>query len=487
MAGSLFGLGAGTPSRFPYGNRPQPAPGVGPGASNTVRARKVIVSGANGGVFIYDPAPGPGTLVKSITDENLPVFADPYGNPVIPGDTSYRPGSVAFGATAASGLVWYFWTGSAWAQSVAMDLINPTIGGYLKTSGAGGASSLVFPSGDGTGTTDRQNINSALTAGACTLAPGQYFTDAPIVVPSYTTLECLAGPMSLGPGTPPAPGVSQPRIVPVAAFAGAAAITMTAAVSAAVRGVILDCSQLPGAVINGIGMSGACYDVHLEDVYVYSAPHNGVVTAGTHMRFERVSCADSGNFGANVTNATDSSYTDCLMFASHGANWSISNCSNSIWTGCRAEWSATGSGWSVSGASGSIVFTGCSTDQNNGTGLSLNGVLSQATDGGGVIWAGGKIHADGHDLASAGIRVQSCTAPVTISGVNVEAGVNAGNTVPGTAVNITGSTSVSVGDSVLQGQASAWNAPGPGVICRSGCVGATGNIGAQVYARLADI
>lgn len=92
MAGSLFGLGAGTPTRFPYAGRPQPAPGVGPGASNVVRARIVIVGGTAGGVFVYNGAPGVGNLIASVTN----AAADPFGNPTKPEIAVYATSGTSF-------------------------------------------------------------------------------------------------------------------------------------------------------------------------------------------------------------------------------------------------------------------------------------------------------------------------------------------------------------------------------------------------------
>jgi hypothetical protein len=90
--GSLFGLGSGTPSRFPYPDRPQPAPGVGPGGGTIIRARDVIIFGKLG-LFVYDPAPGPGTLVGSFTGQ---AGTDPYGN-------SYPAGVWSYGALGTAG------------------------------------------------------------------------------------------------------------------------------------------------------------------------------------------------------------------------------------------------------------------------------------------------------------------------------------------------------------------------------------------------
>lgn len=74
----LFGLGAGSPSRFPYEDRPQPSPGVGPGQGQNVRARIVIIFGTGGGLFVYSGTPAAGNLIASITSA---AGTDPFGNP----------------------------------------------------------------------------------------------------------------------------------------------------------------------------------------------------------------------------------------------------------------------------------------------------------------------------------------------------------------------------------------------------------------------
>lgn len=89
--GSLFGLGAGTPSRFPYPDRPQPAPGVGPSQGQVTRARVVIVSGPTGsveGVFVYAPGTVPALGNPPIASLTAGT-ADPFGNPVKPQMTVY--------------------------------------------------------------------------------------------------------------------------------------------------------------------------------------------------------------------------------------------------------------------------------------------------------------------------------------------------------------------------------------------------------------
>lgn len=77
MAGSLFGLGAGTPSRFPYPDRPQPAPGIGPSQGQVIRARYIIITTTAGGLFIYSGTPRAGNPPVLWATE---ASTDPFGN-----------------------------------------------------------------------------------------------------------------------------------------------------------------------------------------------------------------------------------------------------------------------------------------------------------------------------------------------------------------------------------------------------------------------
>jgi hypothetical protein len=78
---SIPGTG-GLPTRRPDQTRNPPPSGTQPGSSaGIVRARLVIVSGAAGGVFVYNGTPGPGNPpILSATSGTT----DPYGNVVIP-------------------------------------------------------------------------------------------------------------------------------------------------------------------------------------------------------------------------------------------------------------------------------------------------------------------------------------------------------------------------------------------------------------------
>lgn len=99
MPSDQFGLGSGTPSRFPYPDRPQPAPGIGPSQGQVVRATLVIVSGFQG-VFVYNGKPGPGTLIGSVTDATH----DPFGNPTVPTIAAYDVGAGRWTAVTGAGV-----------------------------------------------------------------------------------------------------------------------------------------------------------------------------------------------------------------------------------------------------------------------------------------------------------------------------------------------------------------------------------------------
>lgn len=105
MPSDQFGLGSGTPSRFPYPDRPQPGSGVAPGAGTVIRARVVIVFGPAGtinGVFVYAPGTTPrlgNPPIAAITAS----ATDPYGNSVQPGAASSLGTIITFGSTPAGG------------------------------------------------------------------------------------------------------------------------------------------------------------------------------------------------------------------------------------------------------------------------------------------------------------------------------------------------------------------------------------------------
>jgi hypothetical protein len=87
---SMRGLGGLPPLRPDQASTPPVSP-VSPGAQAILRARIVIISGLNDGLFVYDGTPAAGNLVESIAAD---AGTDLYGNPYYAGITSYSSGGV---------------------------------------------------------------------------------------------------------------------------------------------------------------------------------------------------------------------------------------------------------------------------------------------------------------------------------------------------------------------------------------------------------
>lgn len=475
-----------------------------------------------GTLFDYSPSPGLGNLVLSVAGTG---GTDAYGNAYLPGVTVYQDvgGATPFqavqvngqritfyGATSAAGP--WTWRGNMWMPGAgkALQVSFPEVVFQSTTSSdiiIGGSLTLLAPSGDTTGATDLANITAAL-GGKVQLLPGDYYINGPVNIPPYTVLEGLAAPMTLALNSSAA---NAPRIIAVSTWAPSSSTGMVQflsetpggwgvpAASQTLRNIILDGSQNASTNLQLINMTGPVFDVHVEDVMLFQGPHDGVTASAFteagigptfpfHARFERVTAAYCGFAGFNLVNFTDSDFIQCLAFQNASNGFTLQNNSNSRLAACRSEWN-TGRGYDISGASGSIVLDGCSTDQNLSEGLRVNAATGQASGGGGVVWSGGKLHSDGHGgTNNNGIKVTgSSTVPVVICGTNIEVGQPAAGTFyPATALDIdSGSTNVLVSGCMLQGVTSAWTSAGT-LVARSGCIGATGNPGAQTFTRLAD-
>lgn len=368
----------------------------------------------------------------------------------------------------------------------------------------------------GNGVTDDSSaINAALSfvwttngGGFVLLPPGTYAVANPVIIPPYTFLVGQTE-ISLNLNTIP---TNVAVITALSSWAPASSTGIVEILSktpggwsqntaaCGLKNIYINGASNTSTNLNGINMVGPCYDVHLQDVFIDTPPHDGITASGQtesgitptfpyHQRYDRVTVAYAGLTGFNLVNFTDSTYTNCLAFQNVATGWTLQNCSNSVWAHCRGEWNEYG--FSVSGSSGSLTFTGCTTDQNSREGLYINGATPQTTQGGGVIWSGGKFHADANGAVSGhtnAILVTSSTVPVTITGTNVESGENVSTFYPANAITLTSSSNVVVAGSWLQGVTSAWNDTGGNTnIMRSGCFGATGNPNTQTYTALTDL
>jgi hypothetical protein len=94
------------PPRPDQGYTPGGSP-MAPGSAAVVRARTVYVSGVNGGVFVYNPGRGPGSLITSVVGAN---GTDGVGNATLQGTTSYQTAGSEVFALNLNGFALSWWS-----------------------------------------------------------------------------------------------------------------------------------------------------------------------------------------------------------------------------------------------------------------------------------------------------------------------------------------------------------------------------------------
>lgn len=476
-------------------------------------AKVVSMSGSNtltvqtGGTDVFDVAGGVTSITLNQLDQSVMLEYSAAAG-IWYQIANYTSGIVGLTPIANGG------TGQSAAPTAGQSLVATSgtatkfVPGMLNVMAFGAA-------GNGTAD-DTAAINAALAAanaqggGVVYLPWGTYLVSGTLSIPPYVTLAGQAA-ISLNLLTPP---TSVTRILASASWAPTSTTGIISIESktpggwgvntaaCGLRQIMLDGSANTNTNLQGINLVGPVYDLHFEDVFVFTAPHNGITASGQtesglsptypyHLRFNRVSVVSAANTGFNLVNFTDSSYVNCLAFGNGGTGFNLQNCSNSTWASCRSEWNVVG--WAITGSSGTMTFTGCTTDQNGREGLAITSATGQAAQGGGIVWTGGKFHADANSGTSGhtyGIQITGSTVPIAITGALVESGENVNNSsyYPASAFGIGSSSNVTVTGAVLQGISAAWTDGGSNTaITRKGCVGATGNPGSQVFSQLIDL
>ena len=252
------------------------------------------------------------------------------------------------------------------------------------------------PSGDITGATDTAAINTALgsvgAGGSLLLGPGDWYTDAPVNIPTGAELAGIKSGINGRTATAPTGSV----IHPVAAFSGSGVVDISAAAGVRIRDLAILNDIGSPADVDGISCHGDVNGLEVQHVSValvsgYGLAYyqsGGVDGDGLWMSrcmFQRtgksavhrpVNDANIHNvhiqFAGNVAGAPDG----------HGFFYAGSG-GNIAYLGCRADLCA-GSGWLIDhkGSYGDATkLVGCSTERNFG-----DGVLITNSSPAGTAW-----------------------------------------------------------------------------------------------------
>lgn len=307
----------------------------------------------------------------------------------------------------------------------------------------------------GDGTTDdtaaiQESLNLVGPGGTVFLPPGVYGTNSPLTIPPQVRL--------LGSHGGHIDDVVGSCIKPKALFAGAAVILMVDQTTGGysqlsaeqrIENLSIDGSNLSGSV-DGIQAQGLVHGVYLTDVQVRHGVNHGVNTtanaSGTaySWRCSRVHVSTVVGIGITAS-MTDATWVDCEVIGAGSHCWFVGGASNSVFVGCRAEWSGLdgynfGSGTGTAAGSGGPVFVGCTTDRNGQNGVSIPvGANGNAP----VSFIGCTFRRDGRNSTSSGyaaVNVNASTQPVILSGCSVY---------PGTADDGTGNASPQYGLSAI--------------------------------------
>ena len=253
------------------------------------------------------------------------------------------------------------------------------------------------PSGDITGATDTAAINTALgsvgAGGSLLLGPGDWYTDAPVNIPTGAELAGIKSGINGRTATAPTGSV----IHPVAAFSGSGVVDISAAAGVRIRDLAILNDIGSPADVDGISCHGDVDGLEVQHVSValvsgYGLAYyqsGGVDGDGLWMSrcmFQRtgksavhrpVNDANIHNvhiqFAGNVAGAPDG----------HGFFSDAGSGGNIAYLGCRADLCA-GSGWLIDhkGSYGDATkLVGCSTERNFG-----DGVLITNSSPAGTAW-----------------------------------------------------------------------------------------------------
>jgi hypothetical protein len=289
------------------------------------------------------------------------------------------------------------------------------------------STTIVTPSGDTTGAADTAAINTALTTvgagGSVLLAPGDWYTDAPLVVPGGAELAGIKAGINGVTSTSPAGSV----IHPVATFSGPAVISLLSVTGVRVRELAILNNLGSPANVDGISCHGGVNGLEVVHVsvalvsgyglaYYQSGGLDGDGLWMSRCMFQRTgkSAVHRPASDANIHNV-HIQYAGNVAGAAdgHGFFTGPGSSGNMIYVGCRADLCA-GSGWLIDhkGTYGDATkLVGCSTERNSQDGVLITNTSAAGTDWRSpVIISGCCFEGDGAGGGSggeyAGIRVR---------------------------------------------------------------------------------
>jgi hypothetical protein len=271
--------------------------------------------------------------------------------------------------------------------------------------------STLQPSGNLSGSVDTAAINTALAGADTVLAPGDYYLNAPIIVPAGHRLDGLNADIDDVADY----GVTLNLVSAWAQGGAPAAAALIMGDDSAASKLNINVNFI-AASLDGIGGGGS--NVLLEDINVYGGAINGINQGGLTWRAERV-MSNQCEFG--ITPGSDSDYVDCLASACQDG-WRVSNAINTRLIAPRSEWNSR-YGYHISGdgtATGGVSLIGPSTDRNASCGVYID-----ATGNWPIVISGPQFRRDGSDGSSAAIEVAATTTcPVILDGFSVFPGRN---------------------------------------------------------------
>jgi hypothetical protein len=225
----------------------------------------------------------------------------------------------------------------------------------------------------------------------------------------------------------------------------------TAAEEQKIFGIHVDCSNVPGTTLcDGVQVFGGVSRPRFQYVLVSYATGNGFNFLNDSngngpdaVHMFRCNALNTSLAGFAHPKISDSTYIDCLAEncgrTSPGYDgWTITNASNSVLIGCRAEhngYQGTGNGFTIletsqATGSGGCKLVGCSTDRNEGNGIQVYSNNNAATP---VVLSGCDFRRDGRNNNTgggglAGIYVTAYPSSLQVSGCTVFPGIDDNST-----------------------------------------------------------